>query len=111
MEIHSENVDGVAVFRPEGSIDAVTAPELTGHVDDLIGHGHTRLVADFSAVDYTSSAGLRLLLGAVKKTRSQSGDIRLAGVQTDVMKVLSLSGFTSILQVFGDVDSAVASFA
>jgi len=62
-------------------------------------------------VDYTSSAGLRVLLGAIKETRAQSGDIRLAGIQPDVQKVLNLSGFTNILKVFDDVDAAVASFS
>jgi anti-anti-sigma factor len=62
-------------------------------------------------VDYTSSAGLRVLLGAIKDTRSQGGDLRLTGVQPDVLKVLNLSGFTNILKMFETVDSAIASYS
>jgi anti-sigma B factor antagonist len=72
--------------------------------------GSVRLVADFKAVDYTSSAGLRSLLGALKDSRRQGGDLRLAAVQSSVLRVLSISGFTSIIKVFDDVDSAVASY-
>jgi anti-anti-sigma factor len=50
-------------------------------------------------------------LGAIKDTRAQSGDMRLAGVQPDVMKVLNLSGFTNILKIFDAVDAAVASYS
>jgi anti-sigma B factor antagonist len=60
---------------------------------------------------YTSSAGLRALLATVKDARSRGGDLRLAAVNPAVRKVLDLSGFTSILKVYDEVDEAVASYA
>lgn len=72
--------------------------------------GNVHLVADFTGVDYTSSAGLRALLETVKETRQRGGDLRLAAVQPDVLRVLDLSGFTHILKLFPDIASAVASF-
>lgn len=110
MEIHDRDIDDVHIVAPVGSIDAVSAPELSGHIQGLIAAGSVKLVADFTEVDYTSSAGLRVLLGAVKETRAMGGDIRLASVRPDVMKVLTLSGFASILQIFDDVEAAVGSF-
>ena len=85
-------------------------PKISKYITGLIAKGNIKLVADFSGVDYTSSAGLRVLLSAIKETRSQGGDMRLAGVQPDVLKVLNLSGFTSILKIFDTTDLAVASF-
>jgi anti-sigma B factor antagonist len=110
MEIQDRHVDHVTIISLRGSIDAVTAPKITEFIQGQIANGNTKLVADFESVDYTSSAGLRVLLGAIKETRSQGGDLRLTGVQPDVLKVLSLSGFTNILKLFADVDSAVASY-
>jgi anti-anti-sigma factor len=72
--------------------------------------GSPRLVGNLAGVDYTSSAGLRALLETVKESRQHGGDLRLASVRPEVLRVLELSGFTSILQVFDDVDAAVASF-
>jgi anti-sigma B factor antagonist len=111
MEIKDRQVNDVTILSLEGSIDAMTAPKITEHIHGLVAKGHIKLVADFSGVDYTSSAGLRVLLGAIKETRAQSGDIRLMGVQPDVLKVLNLSGFTNILKMFDDLDSALASYA
>jgi hypothetical protein len=37
--------------------------------------------------------------------------MRLASVQPDVLKVLNLSGFTNILKMFDDLDSAIASYS
>jgi anti-sigma B factor antagonist len=111
MEIQSKQEGDVTILSLKGSIDALTAPKITEYIQGLVAKGNTRLVADFNGVDYTSSAGLRVLLGAIKETRSQGGDIRLVGVQPDVMKVLNLSGFTNILKLFPETDLAVASYS
>jgi anti-sigma B factor antagonist len=111
MEIQDKQVNEITLVILAGSIDALTAPKIAEHISGLISKGNTRLVADFHGVDYTSSAGLRVLLGAVKETRAQNGDLRLAGAQPDVLKVLKLSGFTHILKLFNDVASAIASYA
>lgn len=111
MDIKDRQVGSVTVISLTGSIDAMTAPAITEFIQGQIAKGNVRLVADFSGVDYTSSAGLRVMLGGIKETRAQSGDLRLAGVQADVLKVLTLSGFTNILKLFNNVDLAVASFS
>ena len=111
MEIQDEQVSDVTVLTIKGSIDAMTAPKITEYIQGLVTKEKVKLIADLSGVDYTSSAGLRVLLGAIKDTRAQGGDMRLADVQPDVLKVLNLSGFTNILKMFDDVDTAVASYA
>lgn len=111
MEILDRQISGVTVITLTGSIDTLTAPAMAQSITGIIARGAINLVADFHGIDYTSSAGLRVLLGAVKDTRSRGGDLRLAGVQPDVMKVLKLSGFTNILKIFEDVESALASFS
>jgi len=111
MDIHSKQAEGVTIVSLKGSIDAMSAPKITEYIHGLVAKGSTKLVADLSGVDYTSSAGLRVLLGAIKETRSQGGDMRLVAVQPDVMKVLNLSGFTNILKMYPEMDAAVASYA
>ena len=111
MNIQDKQINGKTVLTIVGSIDALTAPQITEYINGLIAKNQTHLIADFGGVDYTSSAGLRVLLGAVKETRAKGGDFYLVDVQPDVEKVLSLSGFTSILKIFSDLDTAVNSFA
>jgi len=111
MEIHDRQAGSITVLSLKGSIDAMTAPKITEFIQDQISNGNIKLVADFSGVDYTSSAGLRVLLGAIKETRALGGDLRLTGVRSDVLKVLNLSGFTNILKMFDKVDAAIASYS
>jgi anti-sigma B factor antagonist len=110
MEVVTSQHNHVTVLAITGSVDSLTAEKLTTILTEHVVAGSVRLVADFKAVDYTSSAGLRSLLGALKDSRRQGGDLRLAAVQSSVLRVLSISGFTSIIKVFDDLDSAVASY-
>jgi anti-sigma B factor antagonist len=110
MEIKDRRINGLVVIKITGDIDAITAPKITQHIRQHIEQGNIKLITDLYDVPYTSSAGLRVLLAAVKETRFKSGDMRLANIQEDVLKVLKLTGFTNILKIFPDVDSAVQSY-
>ena len=55
-------------------------------------------------------ADMRALLGAINDTRRKGGDLRIAGLQPQVERVLALAGFTGIIKVFADVGAAVASY-
>lgn len=110
MEVAASHHEHVTVLAIAGSVDSLTADQLTAGLGEQIGAGRIHLVADFAAVDYTSSAGLRSLLGTVKDSRRLGGDLRLAAVQPSVLRVLSLSGFASIIKIFGDVGEAVSSY-
>ena len=78
MDVTVEQQGDVSVVSVTGSIDALTSDQLTQAFEEQIGAGQVSLVADFTGVDYTSSAGLRALLGAMKSSRSGGGDLRLA---------------------------------
>jgi anti-sigma B factor antagonist len=110
MEVLVNSFNGATVVRINGIVDGMTADALLGTFQKQIALGNTRIVGDMSGVEYTSSAGLRALLATVKEARMNGGDLRLASVGGGVHRVLELSGFTSILKLYGDVDSAVASF-
>lgn len=110
METSVEQRGNVSTVRIAGRVDGGTADVLQQVFTSEVAAGHHELVADFREVDYTSSAGLRVLLGTVKEARSRGGDLRLAGPRPEVLNVLELSGFTGILKVFDTVEGAVASF-
>lgn len=111
MEITSETRTDVTVVSISGTVDSGTAVALAASLRAHTENGGAQVVADLERVDYMSSAGLRALLETVKEARRRGGDLRLASVQPNVLRVLDLSGFTRILKVFADVPAATASFA
>lgn len=109
MEISIASQSKFTVVTIVGSIDSLTGGTFTDELKKQIEQGNTLLVADFSQVDYVSSAGLQALLGAVKESRQLGGDLVLASVQGSPSRVLEMSGFMDILKVFPDVDTAIDS--
>jgi anti-anti-sigma factor len=111
LSIDIEERGDVSLVRIAGSVDGLTAGDLLERFTAELARGRTRLVGSFADVDYTSSAGLRVLLAVLKDARGKGGDLRLAAVRREVYRVLDLAGFSGILKIFDDVDAAVASFA
>lgn len=111
MDATVEQVGAVTLVRVTGSVDGLTADSLQTTFREQLDAGVSRVVADLSGVEYTSSAGLRTLLATMKLARQKGGDLRLAAVQPAVLRVLDLSGFTTILKLYPDAAAAVASFA
>ena len=56
------------------------------------------LILDFKGIEYISSAGLRVLLGAQKKMQ-RIGSMKLINVCEDVMEILEMTGFADILRI------------
>ena len=110
MDVMVEQRPPATVVRIAGSVDGITAEALLAALTAQLEAGNVMLVGDLTEVVYTSSAGLRSLLSTVKQARQRGGDFRLAGAVPAVHRVLEMSGFTTILKMYGAVDDAVASF-
>jgi len=110
MQIEVERRGQVTIARVQGNVDGMTSADLNRILGGEVAEGGHRMVVSLEGVDYTSSAGLRVLLAVVKEARGRGGDVRLAGVRDNVRKVLELSGFTSILKLYPDSDAAAKSF-
>ena len=97
MNINIEKVDNSTVFKLEGRLDTVTAPELENAINNE-GEALENLVLDFGGISYISSAGLRVLLGAQKKMNAQ-GSMELVNVSEDVMDIFEMTGFADVLVI------------
>ena len=80
-----------------GRLDTTTAPALEKAIHEDIGDAK-HLVLDMKAVQYISSAGLRVLLGAQKKMQ-KIGSMKVVNVCEAVMEVFEMTGFADILVI------------
>ena len=87
----------VTVIEVAGRLDTTTAPALERAISEDIGDTRN-LVLDLKAVQYISSAGLRVLLGAQKKMQ-KIGSMKVTNVCEAVMEVLEMTGFADILVI------------
>ena len=85
------------IIEVAGRLDTITAPALDKTINEDIGETKN-LVLDIKGVEYISSAGLRVLLGAQKKMM-KIGSMKVLNVCPEVMEVLEMTGFADILVI------------
>jgi anti-sigma B factor antagonist len=111
MKTASVRRDGVTVISFLDNLDATTAAEAAALLEAKIEGGHTNLVFDMGGLTFLSSAGLRVILGAMQKARTAGGDVRLAGAEGNIRRVVEMAGVARIMKAFPSVDQAAASFS
>ncbi len=97
LTIHKTTDGEKAVFRLEGRLDTVTAPELEAALKEVL-NGLTELTLDFEKLEYISSAGLRVLLSA-QKTMTKQGVMRVNHVNETIMEIFEVTGFIDIITI------------
>ena len=97
LHIEKENENNRLTVLLEGRLDTVTAPELEAELQASL-EGVTALTLDFEALEYISSAGLRVLLSAQKRM-AKEGEMKLIHVGETVMEILEVTGFSDILTI------------
>ena len=97
MKIEQTRDNTPLTLALEGRLDTITAPELEQVVNANL-DGLTALIFDFAMLEYVSSAGLRVLLGAQKKMNKQ-GKMEVKNVCAEIMEVLDITGFSDILTI------------
>ena len=110
METEVKHENNITTVSIKGSVDALTAAEVTKTINNQIADDHVNLVIDLTGLVFMSSAGLRALLGAVKESRSHGGDLRIVSTNLGIDKVLKMSGFHNIAKVFTSQADAAESF-
>lgn len=80
-----------------GRLDTNTAPQLESELKASL-PGVEVLVLDFAALDYLSSAGLRVLLGA-QKAMNKQGSMVVRSVNETIMEIFDVTGFSDILTI------------
>lgn len=94
----TENLNGNQLcLSLEGRLDTTTAPELEKVIKSRL-DGVTELVIDMKGLDYLSSAGLRVLLGA-QKTMNKQGSMKVTHVNETIMEIFEVTGFGDILTI------------
>ena len=97
MTIKKNKADNVMTIALSGRLDTVTAPELELEISNALA-GITELILDLEKLDYISSAGLRVLL-STQKTMNERGIMTVKNVNSAIMEIFEVTGFTDILTI------------
>ena len=96
MTINVERDFELVTLEITGRLDTTTAPNLEAVIKDLSADTK-ELVFDMSELEYISSAGIRVLLGAYKKMNSNQGIMRIGKTSEIVYEIFEMTGLLQML--------------
>ena len=97
MKITQNKNGNTLTIAVEGRIDTATSKEFEEKSKAEL-NGVESLILDFSALNYISSAGLRVLL-SLQKIMNKQGSMKITGANDIVKDIFEVTGFSEILDV------------
>lgn len=110
MEVNISKQGEVAIVQLNGRLDANTSGEVETQLIPVFDSGEKKIIIDFSRLDYISSAGLRVLLLAAKKSKALNSELKLSGLKPHVIEVFDIAGFSAIFSIYGTNEDAINAF-
>jgi anti-sigma B factor antagonist len=100
--------DGTYVISLTGEVDLYTAPEFKQQLLDVISEGGRDVVVDFSNTTFIDSTTLGVLVGGVKRLRTQEGRLSLVCSDRNITKIFEITGLDRVFTIYPTRDEALA---
>src|SRR5256885_16806129 len=109
FDIKTEQVDGGAyVISLAGEVDLYTAPEFKQQLLDVISQGGKEVIVDFSDTTFIDSTTLGVLVGGVKRLRTNDGQLSLVCSDRNITKIFEIPGLDRVFTIYPTREEAVS---
>jgi len=98
FDLLTEQSDDQVVVRILGELDLDTAPRLGAVLVDLAAQGG-RVTLDLAGMTFIDSTGLSVFVRGLERLRESGGDLALQSPSTTAMKVLEITGLSSVFAI------------
>lgn len=112
MYITTQEQDGVVVINVVGVLDIESHLALKAKFRELVcDEGCRKILIDVSGIKEVDSAGIGVLISLVNTVRKRNGDLRLAGVSSQMVEeAFGLCLLSNVLQRYPNVEQGVRNF-
>src|SRR5437867_8415667 len=108
FDIKTEQLgDSSYVISLSGEVDLYTAPEFKQELLDAIGKGAKEVVVDFSNTTFIDSTTLGVLVGGVKRLRTNDGQLSLVCSDRNITKIFEITGLDRVFTIYPTRDAAL----
>ena len=109
FDIKTEQLsDDAYVISLAGEVDLYPAPESKQQLLEVIGRGGKDVVVDFSDTTFIDSTTLGVLVGGVKRLRSNDGQLSLVCSDRNITKIFEITGLDRVFTIYPSRQEAVA---
>jgi anti-sigma B factor antagonist len=110
FDIKTEKLgDDRYVISLAGEVDLYTAPEFKQQLLEVISQGGKDVIVDFSDTTFIDSTTLGVLVGGVKRLRSNDGQLSLVCNDRNITKIFEITGLDRVFTIYATRDEAVNS--
>jgi anti-sigma B factor antagonist len=100
--------DDSYVISLAGEVDLYTAPEFKQQLLEVIAQGGKNVVVDFSSTTFIDSTTLGVLVGGVKRLRTNDGQLTLVCNDRNITKIFEITGLDRVFTIYPTRDEAVS---
>jgi len=112
FDIKTEQLEeGGYVISLAGEVDLYTAPEFKAQLLDVIGQGAKQVIVDFTDTTFIDSTTLGVLVGGVKRLRSNDGELSLVCNDRNITKIFEITGLDRVFTIYPTRAEAVEQVA
>ena len=97
------------VISLAGEVDLYTAPEFKQQLLEVIGQGGKQVIVDFSDTTFIDSTTLGVLVGGVKRLRTNEGQLSLVCSDRNITKIFEITGLNKVFPIYESRAEAVES--
>jgi anti-sigma B factor antagonist len=109
FDIKTEQLrDDAFVIGLAGEVDLYTAPEFKQQLLDVIGQGAKEVIVDFSDTTFIDSTTLGVLVGGVKRLRTNDGQLSLVCNDRNITKIFEITGLDRVFTIYPTREDAVS---
>jgi anti-sigma B factor antagonist len=109
FDINTEQLgDDAYAISLAGEVDLYTAPEFKQQLLDVIAKGAKDVVVDFSDTTFIDSTTLGVLVGGVKRLRTNEGQLSLVCSDRNITKIFEITGLDRVFTIYPTRDEALA---
>jgi anti-sigma B factor antagonist len=109
FDIKTEQIDETThVISLAGEVDLYTAPDFKQQLLEVIGSGSKNVVVDFTNATFIDSTTLGVLVGGVKRLRTNDGQLSLVCSDRNITKIFEITGLDRVFPIHATRDEALA---
>jgi anti-sigma B factor antagonist len=95
------------VISLAGEVDLYTAPEFKQQLLDVITQGARNVIVDFSNTTFIDSTTLGVLVGGIKRLRTNDGQLSLVCSDRNITKIFEITGLDRVFTIHATRNEAV----